>query len=57
MIRFLHTSDWQMGIEGPPDGPKARAIREKRYDAISKLSELTHRVVFRVPAIATLPED
>ncbi len=43
MVRFLHTSDWQMGMKAAQMGPKARAVRETRYDTISKISELARR--------------
>jgi DNA repair exonuclease SbcCD nuclease subunit len=43
MVRFLHTSDWQMGMKAVQMGPKARAVRETRYDTISRISDLAHR--------------
>jgi DNA repair exonuclease SbcCD nuclease subunit len=40
MVRFIHTSDWHMGLKSSQMGLKARAIREKRFETLSMIAEI-----------------
>lgn len=40
MVRFLHTADWQIGMKAAHAGEKAKVVRQKRFDAASRIVEL-----------------
>jgi len=40
MVRFLHTSDWQMGLKAVHAGVKSKEIRAKRFEAASNIVNL-----------------
>ncbi len=40
MVRFLHTADWQIGMKASHTGEKAKAVRQKRFDAAGRIVEL-----------------
>lgn len=40
MVRFLHTADWQIGMKAAHTGEKAKAVRQKRFDAAGRIVEL-----------------
>ena len=52
MVKFLHTSDWQMGIRAVHAGTKAKEVRDKRFDAASHVVDLAkeHQVEFVIIA-------
>lgn len=41
MVRFLHTSDWQMGMKAVHAGAKSKEVREKRYETANKVVDLS----------------
>lgn len=43
MVRFLHTSDWQMGLRAVHSGVKSREMREKRFEAALRIVDLAKR--------------
>lgn len=43
MVRFLHTSDWQMGLKAARMGLRAHAIREKRFETLLKIAETARK--------------
>lgn len=40
MVKFLHTADWQIGMKAVHTGEKAKAVRQKRFDAAGRIVEL-----------------
>jgi len=40
MVRFLHTADWQIGMKAAHAGEKAKAVRQKRFEAAGRIVEL-----------------
>ncbi len=42
-VRFLHTSDWHMGLRAVQTAGKARAVRAKRFETASMIAELAKR--------------
>lgn len=44
MVRFIHTSDWQMGLRAVHGGAKSREIRAKRFEAASRVVDLAKRM-------------
>jgi DNA repair exonuclease SbcCD nuclease subunit len=40
MARFLHTSDWQMGLKAVYAGARSKEIRSKRFEAVSRIVDL-----------------
>ncbi|MFG0315681.1 MAG: exonuclease SbcCD subunit D, partial [Planctomycetota bacterium JB042] len=40
MVRFLHTSDWQIGMRGGGLGRAAPEVRKKRLEAVERLLEV-----------------
>lgn len=43
VLKFLHTSDWQMGMKAIHTGDKAKEIREKRFETARRIVELAHQ--------------
>lgn len=43
MVRFLHTSDWQMGMRAVHAGNKSKDIRIKRYETALKVLNLAKK--------------
>lgn len=42
-IRFLHTSDWQMGMKALQAGEKAKELRSKRYDSVAQVAAVARQ--------------
>ncbi|MFA7562892.1 MAG: DNA repair exonuclease [Methanoculleus sp.] len=40
MVRFLHTSDWQIGMKAAHAGEKAKVVRQKRFEAAGRIVKL-----------------
>lgn len=40
MVKLLHTADWQMGMKVLLVGSKGREVRDRRYEALSKVVDL-----------------
>ncbi|MBP2145425.1 DNA repair exonuclease SbcCD nuclease subunit [Methanofollis sp. W23] len=43
VLKFLHTSDWQMGMKAVHTGTKAKEVREKRFETAQHIVELAHQ--------------
>jgi DNA repair exonuclease SbcCD nuclease subunit len=43
VVRFLHTADWQIGMKAAHAGEKAKVVRQKRFDAASRIVELAEQ--------------
>ena len=43
MVRFLHTSDWQMGMRAVHAGNKSKEIRIKRYETASNVLNIAKK--------------
>ena len=52
MVRFLHTSDWQMGMRAVHAGIKAKKVRDMRFESALCVAKLAkeHRVQFVIIA-------
>ena len=52
MVKFLHTSDWQMGMQAIQAGLKAKEVRNTRFDAALRVVNLAkeHQVEFVIIA-------
>ena len=52
MVKFLHTSDWQMGMRATQAGLKAKEVRNTRFDAALRVVNLAkeHQVEFVIIA-------
>jgi DNA repair exonuclease SbcCD nuclease subunit len=52
MVRFLHTSDWQMGMRAAHAGVKAKEVRDTRFDSALRVANLAkkHQVDFVIIA-------
>lgn len=42
-VKFLHTSDWQMGMKALQAGEKAKDVRSVRYETANKVADLAKR--------------
>ena len=40
MTKFLHTSDWQMGLKAVHAGVKSKELRMKRFEAASRIADI-----------------
>lgn len=43
MLKFLHTSDWQMGMKATHTGKKAKEIRQKRFETAQHIAGIAHK--------------
>ena len=52
MVKFLHTSDWQMGMRATQAGLKAKEVRNTRFEAALRVVNLAkeHQVEFVIIA-------
>ena len=52
MVKFLHTSDWQMGMRAVHAGIKAKEVRDTRFDSALRVAKLAkeHKVEFVIIA-------
>jgi len=52
MVKFLHTSDWQMGMRAVHAGIKAKEVRDTRFNSALRVTELAkeHQVDFVIIA-------
>ena len=52
MVKFLHTSDWQMGMRAVHAGIKAKEVRDTRFDSALRVAKLAkeHQVGFVIIA-------
>ena len=52
MVKFLHTSDWQMGMRAVHAGIKAKEVRDTRFDSALRVANLAkeHQVEFVIIA-------
>lgn len=43
-MKFLHTADWQMGMEAKSAGEKARDVRNARYESAKAIVKLAKEI-------------